>query len=133
LEFCVAVALIEGEASLKQFSDKKVKDSAVRELIQKIRYVHPPEMGSDLGDLRGELVVKLQNGQVFSRRVDEAKGDPRNPLTMEEIKKKYRDCVHSSLSSGDTEWSLDMISNLESINDIVELMDILTFKSNVPD
>jgi len=114
---------------LKQFSDEKVKDSAVQELIQKIKYVHPPEMGSELDELRGEIVVKLQNGKVYSSKVDIAKGDPRNPLNSEEMNKKYRDCVRLSLSSEDTERSLDLISSLESVNDIAELMDILTFKS----
>ncbi len=129
LEFCVAVTLIDGEVSLKQFSDEKVKDSAVQELMRKIKYVHPPEMGSGLVNLKGEVVVKLQNGKVYARRVDIARGDPKNPLNREEMHNKYRDCVRLSLSAKDTNKSLDLISHLESINDIAELMDILTFKS----
>lgn len=60
LEFCVAITLIDGEVSLKQFTDEKVKDSAVQQLMEKIKYVHPPEMGAGLVDLKGELVVRLQ-------------------------------------------------------------------------
>lgn len=132
LEFCIAIALIEGEVSLKQFSDEKVKDSAVQELMEKINYVYPPEMGSGLVDLRGEVAVRLQNGKVYSHRVDIAKGAPKNPLNKDEINIKYRDCVRLALSPEDTDRSLDLISSLESVSNIVELMDILTFTSNQP-
>ena len=127
IEFCVAIALIDGEVSLKQFSDRIVRDSAVQELIQKVRYVHPPEMGSGLNNLKGEIVVRLKNGKVYSRRVNIARGDPRNPLNKDEVISKYRDCVSLSLSPEDTDMSLNIISRLESINDITELMDILVF------
>jgi len=132
LEFCVAIALIDGEVCLKQFSGEKVKDSAVQELMKKIKYVHPPEMGSGLVDLKGEVVVRLQNGELYSRKVDVARGDPRNPLNKEELNNKYRDCVRLSLSPEDINKSLDLISHLESVNDIAELMDILTLKSKRP-
>lgn len=132
LEFCVAIALIDGEVCLKQFSGEKVKDSAVQELMKKIKYVHPPEMGSGLVDLKGEVVVRLQNGELYSRKVDVARGDPRNPLNKEELNSKYRDCVRLSLSPEDINKSLDLISHLESVNDIAELMDILTLKSKRP-
>ena len=132
LEFVVAIALIDSEVTLKQFTEEKVKDAAVQELIGKIKYAHPPEMGTGLTNLRGELVIKLQNGEVYSRRVDIAKGKPDNPLSMGEMKNKYRDCARSSLSPEDVQRSLDLISRLDSINDIAELMDILTFTHKRP-
>ncbi|GAG89324.1 unnamed protein product, partial [marine sediment metagenome] len=132
LEFCVAIALIDGEVSLKQFSDEKVRDPAVQELMKKIRYVHPPEMGSGLVDLGGEIVARLQNGNAYSRKVDVAKGNPKNPLSWEELTNKYRDCVRLSLSAENMNTSLNLILHLESISDIAELMDIFTFSSAQP-
>ena len=132
LEFCVAIALIDGEVSLKQFSDEKVRDPAVQELMKKIRYVHPPEMGSGLVDLGGEVVARLQNGNTYSRKVDVAKGNPKNPLSWEELTNKYRDCVRLSLSAENMNTSLNLILHLESISDIAELMDIFTFSSAQP-
>jgi 2-methylcitrate dehydratase PrpD len=130
LEFCVAITLIDGEVSLKQFTDDKVNSFTVQELMKKIKYVHTPEMGTGLVNLNGELVVKLKNGKVYSRRVDIAKGNPKNPLNKEEMNKKYKDCVRLSLTDDNTNKSLDLISNLESINDIAELMEILVVKND---
>ena len=129
LEFCIAVTLIDGEASLKQFTDEKVMDSTVQELVKKVKYVHPPEMKSGLTNLGGELVIRLKDGGTFSRKVDIARGNPENPLTQDELINKYRDCVRHSLSPGDIDKSLEMLLNLESIADVAELMDILTFKA----
>lgn len=132
LEFCVAIALIDGEVSIKQFTDEKVRAPVVQELMKKIRYVHPPEMGSGLIDLGGEVVVRLQNGNACSRRVDVAKGDPKNPLSWEELTNKYRDCSRLSLSAENMNRSLNLILHLESISDIAELMDIFTFSCAQP-
>ncbi len=127
LEYCVAIALIDGEVSLKQFTDEKVNASAVQELMKRIKYVHPPEMGTGLVDLRGELVVKLRDGKICSRKIDVAKGNPGNPLSSNELTNKYRDCVRLSLSPEDTDKSLELILNLELIKDIAELVNIFTY------
>jgi len=92
LEFCVSIALIDGEVHLKQFTDERVQDSAVQELMKKIKYAHPPEMGAALDDLKGEVVVKLRNGKSYLRRVDIARGTQKNPLSWEEVSHKYRGC-----------------------------------------
>lgn len=126
LEYCVAIALIDGEVSLRQFTEEKIKGPTAQELMKKIKYVHPPEMGSGLVNLGGEVVVKLQNDNVYSRRVDIAGGAPQNPLSSEKLNNKFRDCVRLSLTPEDTNRSLDLISHLESISDIAELMNILT-------
>ena len=129
LEFCTAVALIDGEASLKQFTDEKVADSAVQELVEKVKYIHPPEMKSGLTGLGGELVIRLRDGGSYSRKVDMARGNTGNPLTQDELINKYMDCVRLFLSPEDTNKSLEMLLNLELIADVAELMDILTFKA----
>jgi 2-methylcitrate dehydratase PrpD len=127
LEFCVAIALLDGEVTLRQFTDEKVGEYAVQELMKKVKYVHPSEMGASLMELNGEVVVKLRDGNVFSCKVDVAKGDQKNPLSWEEVSHKYKECVHPYLSLIDTNKSLDLILNLESIGDVSELMDIFTF------
>ncbi|MFC1940729.1 MmgE/PrpD family protein [Chloroflexota bacterium] len=129
LEFCTAVALVDGSVSLKQFTDDKVKEPAVQELMKKVKYAHPSDFGAGLTYMGGKLVVKLRDGKTFSRKVDAAKGNPGNPLSMDELINKYRDCVCLSLSTEDTDKSLDLLLHLESVRDISEIMDVFTFKA----
>ncbi|MFC1989565.1 MmgE/PrpD family protein [Chloroflexota bacterium] len=129
LEFCTAVALVDGSVSLNQFTNEKVKDPAVQELMKRVKYAHPSELGAGLTYMGGKLLVKLRDGKIYSRQVDAAKGNPENPLNMDELINKYRDCVRTSLSTEDANKSLDLLLHLESIRDISELMDIFTFKA----
>jgi len=129
LQYCIAIALIDGEVSLQQFSEQKVKNTKVQELAGKVEYIHPPELGAGLDDLGGKLEVRLQDGRSYSQETRIAKGNPRNPLTQDEVEKKYADCVRSFLSSEDRNRSLELIMNLDSAAEISELMDILTFVS----
>ncbi|MFC2003510.1 MmgE/PrpD family protein [Chloroflexota bacterium] len=129
MQYCMAIAIIDKEAGLKQFTDDKVQNPEVQELISKVKYAHPPEMGSTVsGALRGkvEVVVKLRNGAELCHRVEVAKGDSENPLMGEEIEQKFLDCAELALSHQDAKQCLDMLSNLDSVEDISELMKLLS-------
>jgi len=129
IEFCIAVALLDGEASLRQFTDERVADSKAQQLIPKTKYVHPPEFEEKVDT--GEIVIKLQNGEIYSKKVDAAKGSPQNRLSWDELCRKYRDCAHEILPAKDTEHCLELVSNLESLENVTKLMDILTFAKDI--
>ncbi|GAI94825.1 unnamed protein product, partial [marine sediment metagenome] len=132
LEYCMAVAIIDKEVGLKQFTDDKVKDPEIQELISKVRYTHPPEMGSTSTDsMRGrvEVVVRLDDGAELSRLVEVAKGDPENPLTVKEMESKFLDCAQVVFSRQDAKRILNEVSTLERIKDISVLMELLNSPS----
>ncbi len=108
--------------------DDKVNNPGVLSLINKVNYVHPPEMSSKSFELSGEVEITLKNGTALSKKIDIAKGDPKNPATIDELINKYKDCSQSYLSTEDIDRSLSLILNLESVRDVNQLMDILTFK-----
>jgi len=128
LEYCMAVAIIDKEVGLRQFTDDKVEDTKIQEIISKVRYSHPPEMGSTSADsMRGrvEVVLKLKDGTEFSRLVEAAKGDPENPLTAKEIETKFLDCAQFVFPQQDAKRFLEIIFMLEKIEDISVLMELL--------
>jgi 2-methylcitrate dehydratase PrpD len=129
LQYCMAIAIADKEVGLNQFTDNKVQDAKIQKLINKVRYAHPPEMGSASADsMRGrvEVVVRLKNGTEFSRLVEVARGDPENPLTQEEVESKFLDCAQVVFSRQDARRCLDEILTLEHIKDISALMKFLS-------
>ena len=74
---------------------------------------------------RVEVVLRLKDGNEFSKLVKVAKGDPENPLTAEEIESKFLDCAQFVFSRQDARRLLDMIFTLEQIEDISVLMELL--------
>jgi len=130
LEYCVAIALLEGEVRLKHFLDDSwLKKKMVQELIRKARYEHPPDIGTGM-DLPQEVVIRTKNGKQYSMRVTqyETKGHPDNPMTEEELLAKYRDCTGYVLSEASIKTSTDILRNLESLDSISKLID--TFKKD---
>ena len=129
LEYCVARALIEGKLSLRHFSDEAVRDSRVRELSRKVKYVHPENLPEEMDDRSQEVVVKLKDGNKYSTKVDmyATKGHPQNPLTLEEFFSKCKECASLALPPERVDHFLKLACDLDLLKDIRELMDILCF------
>jgi len=43
----------------------------------------------------GVADMRAKDGRVYSERVDILRGDPRKPLSMEEVALKFQRCLHS--------------------------------------
>jgi 2-methylcitrate dehydratase PrpD len=124
----MAIAIVDKEVGLRQFTDDKVQSPRVQELVKKVKFAHPPGMGNTIADsLRGriEVVVRLKNGTEFSRLTERARGDPENPLTQKEMESKFLDCAQLVLSRQDAKRCWDKVSTLEHIDDVTTLMRML--------
>ncbi len=129
VEFCTALSFLEGKVTLAQFTDEKVKSPAIQDLISKTKITVNPEIPKN-SLVPVEIEVKLKDGNVLSQKVEAAKGEPRNPLSQEELFAKFRDCASRALPSKEVNKALDLASNLETLEDITPLMEILTFRAN---
>ena len=77
--------------------------------------------------LTGEVTVTLKNGAEYSRKIDVPKGDVRNPMTDEELSAKFQDCAHTFLAQTEIEKILGMLDGLETLGNISDLMNRLTY------
>jgi 2-methylcitrate dehydratase PrpD len=127
LEYCIAVALLDGQAQLKQFSADRIQETAVQQLLRKVKYAHPARMGMGLGDEPCEMQVTLSDGNTYLRKERKPKGTPENPLSREETAQKFMGCVEGRLSASNAGRAIEQVYNLESVEDITQLMDMFTF------
>jgi len=126
MQYCLAIALIDGQVVLAQFSDDRVMDARAQELLRRVKYVHTGNIaGADMLAVPEVVAIKLRDGRKLSHEVLVAKGDPRNPMSVEERVAKYQDCARSALSEKGTRKSLDMVSHLEDVENMSELMALL--------
>lgn len=125
-QFATAISLLDRRASLDQFTDKKVQDSKTVNLMKKIKMVAHPDLAEIPMPSRSIITIKMKDGREFLKRVDAAKGSPENPLSKEEIVKKYRDCSEPVIGREKVDRSIDMIWNLDKIEDINQLMDMVS-------
>ena len=129
-QYCLAAALLDGEVTLKQFTDEKVSAPEVQELIPKVKYSHPEGFSLDAGDAIGpqRVTVRLRDGRQYSRQVAHARGEPQNPISWDEITAKFGDCAQLALPPPDMERIIELVSNLETLKDINELMKIVAME-----
>ena len=95
MEFAVAILLLERKAGLEHFTDAVVQRADVQDLVARVRYVVDPDAGKADGFQAGlgeaaTLKIFMKDGRVLSTRTEPAKGDPRNPMSYEEVADKFR-------------------------------------------
>src|SRR5436190_719906 len=95
MEFAVAILLLERKAGLEHFTDAVVQRADVQDVVARVRYVVDPDAGKAGGFQAGlgeaaTLKIFMKDGRVLSTRTEPAKGDPRNPMSYEEVADKFR-------------------------------------------
>jgi len=130
MQFCLAVALIDRKVTVEQFTDRRLRDPRVRNLMKKIKmYVHPDlQIEESLSREFTLVTVQLKNGKKYSLKINKGQGSMSTPLKGEEIVSKYRQCTQLVLSKEDIEESIRIIQSLENLGDVRELMRILSPK-----
>jgi 2-methylcitrate dehydratase PrpD len=84
--------------------------------------VHPEQTTRDCLPTRfSEVTITLRDGRRLQRRVDQAKGQPKNPLTDAELTGKFRDCAARALPAAQVDALLASLSALEQVRDVSEL------------
>jgi len=127
MPYCVSVALLDRTVGLAQFADERVRRADVQALMPKVRMVVHPEQTTreSLPNRFSEVRITLADGRTLVRRVDQAKGQPRNPLTDAELDVKFRDAAGRVLPADRVEALLGAARKLETVPDVAEVARLL--------
>lgn len=96
LPYCIAAALVDHKITTNSFSDEKMNDPRIWEVIDKIHGEASEEFEKMFPAKQpSKVVVKTTDGKEFSEYLEFPKGDPREPMTMLDLDNKFE-----GLSSG---------------------------------
>jgi len=70
----------------------------------------------------------LKDGRKFGNEMEQSIGGPKLPLTPEQFESLYIKYSQAALSRPQIEKTMKIIKNLEKTWDLLELMDVLTFR-----
>ncbi len=119
IEFALACALLKGRVGLRDLTDKFVRSPGVRELMKKIVIdVNPTEEAGTSGYApHDNVTVRLADGTTLaSENVRYARGDPHAPLSAEELRNKFDDCVAWSRLKLDAKKLFAQLQQLEKLS-----------------
>ena len=123
LPYVIAAALVDRQVTPVQFTMEKIMDPKIRAQLQKIEVVADPEIEKVFPALQ-RVVVNIQttDGRSFSKQLDYPKGDPRNPLTDQEVEEKFAALADGVLSKNAQKQLKDAVWNMERLRSVSELM-----------
>jgi 2-methylcitrate dehydratase PrpD len=129
MHHCVAAALLREEISVRTFTDEGLRNPRLREQWSKTRIVVRPEWKRAILGESNPLTVRTTDGREFKKLCVVAHGDPEDPLTDTEVQQKYMGCVEGILAPDRALRGAELIFALDTLNDIRELMTILSSAS----
>jgi 2-methylcitrate dehydratase PrpD len=119
--YCMAVAFLEGDAGLAQFTEAKVKDKAVLDLAARIDYWVDPK-NEYPRNYSGHLTAKLRDGRTIQIDQPHLRGGSRDPLSRAELEHKFRrNAAFGGWSSGRSEALLAFAVELKTERDLAKL------------
>lgn len=123
MPYALSVALFDGEAGFTQFSELRMKDEEVLTLARKVELVADEELDRMYPDRWSSIIeVETADGSKFEERVDAAKGDPENPLSVIELRRKFLSNTIPILGIKPSEDLADMILNIEQMANLSSMM-----------
>jgi 2-methylcitrate dehydratase PrpD len=112
LPFTVAAAMCRGHVGLKDFDDVAAQD--VRAVLSKVRVVRDESLGVDYPiKWPARVVVHLNDGRSLSEEVEFPRGDVRNPLSQEELERKFRNLTETILTAKQRDHLIDTSLEIE--------------------
>jgi 2-methylcitrate dehydratase len=90
LPYCIAAALVDHKITTQSFSDEKLKDKRIWEVIDKIKGEPSIEFEKMFPAKQpSKVIVKTKDGRELSEYLEYPKGDPREPMTIDDLENKF--------------------------------------------
>jgi 2-methylcitrate dehydratase len=125
LPYVIAAAVAERQVTPAQFEMEKIMDDTIRAQLEKVEVVADPEIEAVFPKLQRVIVkITTTDGREFTEQLDYPKGDPRNPLTDQEVEEKF-DALAAPVLSADGRARLkEAVWNLDKLGSVTELMEM---------
>jgi 2-methylcitrate dehydratase PrpD len=119
LPFSVAVALIEGKALLRQYSNRNIRNAEVKRLSNLVRINEDPSLPRGVSC---RMTVNLKDGRRVAAQVDYPKGSIQNPMSEAEMQAKFDSLATPVIGPKKAASLAEQVLNLERVRDVSELM-----------
>jgi 2-methylcitrate dehydratase PrpD len=110
MHYSLALAFIEGHASLELFTDAKVAEPQVRSMAERVHMSIDPQM-KYIEAMPSEVTVVLTDGHRMMLRIDAPKGRPSNPMGWDDIAAKFKSLAAPTLDCEQMEQVIACLAN----------------------
>ena len=125
LPYLLASILVNGRATLADFTDEAVRDERLRAVAGKVYYDIDPTIDYPRHFI-GHVAVRLTDGRVLEERQDHPRGGPDAPMTREELTAKFRGNAAEAVPDAQAARVVTLVDALAAQPRLTPLMDALT-------
>ncbi len=124
IPYMVSASIFDGEIGPAQISEKRIGDNKLIKFTKKVTVKAADDLNAVYPDKTASRVtVKLKDGTTLQKQVDIPKGDPRDPMGVEDIKQKIqRFAIKRKV---DADKLAEMVMDIENVKDISKLIKII--------
>lgn len=124
--FCIALAAVDGAVTLQNFTEQRLQDSTIRDLMKKVVVKGDPDLNALYPEkFPAHVEIVTQDGRSFSRAEYYPKGSCKNPLTSREFEDKFMSLATITLPERQARQIADAVAGLEGLESIAELTCLL--------
>jgi len=129
LPYSLAVGLVDGMVTPLQFKDERIGDPTLPGVMDKIKVVPNEEFEKLFPKFQpSQVTITLKDGQFYQQRVDVPKGDPRDPMTEEEIAVKFDALGRGVVGKKTCRQLREVIMGMEKQKTLKKLFELMTGK-----
>jgi 2-methylcitrate dehydratase len=90
LPYCIAAAIVDRQVTTQSFSDEKLKDPRIWAVIDRIKGEASEEFEKMFPAKQpSRVTIRTKSGQTYSEYLEYPKGDPREPMSSEDLEAKF--------------------------------------------
>ena len=114
LPYCLAAAMVDKKITTDSFSDKKLNDSRIFEVIDKIKGEPSIEFEKMFPAKQpSKVVISTKDGKRYSEYLEYPKGDPREPMTMEDLENKFNSLASDKFNDSELLELKELVFNCD--------------------
>ncbi len=126
LPYCMAAGLMDGMVTPLQFKEERVHDKALIPIMDMVKVVANQEFEALFPKFQpSRVTITTKDGKSFAQRVDVPKGDPRDPMTEDEIAVKFNALGKDIVGQARCEQIRKWIMSLENQRGVGELFTLM--------
>ncbi len=124
----LGAAIMDGDVNFDHVDADILLDARYKEACSKVEVTIHPERSRVLVQDPAEVTIKTKDDRKFSGQRKHTIGSIQEPLSSNQFRELYSKFTKGILSDDQIDQTAEAILNLDKLHDVLELMNILTFR-----
>ncbi|MCG3138543.1 MAG: 2-methylcitrate dehydratase 2 [Phycisphaerae bacterium] len=125
LPYCIAAAVAEGRVTPLEFKEDKLWDKRLRSQMKKVKVVANTDFEKAFPARQcTRVTITTTAGKKLTHAMDFPKGDPRDPMTVEELETKFSALAGPIMTTSRQRDLKEAVFSLDNAKDVSKLMSL---------